>query len=241
MVSLSLLLLVESRFGGWDAQPLRGAPLRRRQIFIDIGTNNGLSVLRFLSVPGVEPPLRSAGPKRRGDWHVAMIEANPFHAERLEAMARDVESFGHSAQLLTPLAVAAKDGGNITFYLDTWQSGTYAATTVENSRSVSGEKISVPAVDLAHLCGSLVFGGIKKEDYVVVKIDIEGAEYDVLLQAIEQDIPKLWDELYVEFHEDNDWVLRGTALEHVSREKHAKIVAEMNSRYGLQVGDWDRR
>lgn len=43
-------------------------------------------------------------------------------------------------------------------------------------------------------------------DYVVVKMDVEGAEYDILLQAIAAGIPALWDELYVEFHEDNNWV-----------------------------------
>jgi FkbM family methyltransferase len=254
--SLSLLLLVESRFGGWDAQPLWGdaaagppgapprphrAPRDPQQVFIDVGTNNGLSVLRFLGVAGVGAPFDASTPKREGHWHVAMVEANPYHTERLEAMARDVESFGHSAQLLMPLALSTEDGGNITFFLDSWQSGTYAATTVESSRSISGEKISVPTVDLAHLCGEIVFGGLREDDYVVVKIDVEGAEYDILLQAIESGVPALWDELYVEFHEDNDWVLRGTALEHVSREKHARIVAEMQSRFSLRVGDWDRR
>ena len=43
-------------------------------------------------------------------------------------------------------------------------------------------------------------------DYVVVKMDVEGAECDILLQAIAAGIPALWDELYVEFHEDNNWV-----------------------------------
>lgn len=40
-----------------------------------------------------------------------------------------------------------------------------------------------------------------KEDFVLVKMDIEGSEFDVLDSLIESDDFKLIDEIYVEFHE----------------------------------------
>jgi hypothetical protein len=88
----------------------------------------------------------------------------------------------------------------------------------------------------------MVLGGLTEEDYGVVKIDVEGAEYDVLLGAIAEDVPRLWDELYVEWHENNPWVLKGTPMEGEAREKHARIRAQLAEGYpGLKVGEWDRR
>ena len=42
---------------------------------------------------------------------------------------------------------------------------------------------------------------VKKEDYVIIKMDIEGAEFDVIEKMILDQTIKLVDELHVEFHE----------------------------------------
>jgi FkbM family methyltransferase len=264
LCSFSLLLLVESRWGGWggggggggggsasaSAAGGRGALFHHRaspprpaaHVYLDIGSNSGLSALRFLGVPGVDAVYDASTPSREGaTWHVALVEANPTHVSRLEAMARDIADLGHSAEVFAPYAVAPVNGTNATFFLDNWQAGTYAATTVPGVRSSSGETLTVPTLSLQYLCGALVLGGLREEDYVVVKVDVEGAEYDVLLGAIEEGVPRLWDELYVEWHEDNQWVLRGTPLEAPAREKHARIAAQLAERFPrLKVGAWDR-
>jgi FkbM family methyltransferase len=259
--SYSLLLLVESRRGGWGgggggrdragSSSSRGdvllhseAPPRpAAHVYIDIGTNNGLSVLRFLGVPGVGAVFDASAPSRAGHtWHIAMVEANPFHLERLQEMERDIVEFGHTAELHAPYAISPTNGTDITFYLDNWQAGTLAATTVPGALSSSGETLRVPTLSLQYLCEALVLGGLREEDYVVVKIDVEGAEYDVLLGAIAEGVPRLIDELYVEWHEDNQWVLRGTPMEGPAREKHRDINAQLAERYPeLKVGAWDRR
>ncbi len=257
--SFSLLLLVESRWGDWggggrssgssgsggDAGLLASAappPRPAAHVYVDIGTNNGLSVLRFLGVPGVGAVFDASAPTREGaTWHIAMVEANPIHLPRLEDMTRDIAEFGHSAELHAPYAIAPTNGTEITFFLDNWQAGTYAATTVPGALSSSGETLTVPTLSLQYLCEDLVLGGLREDDYVVVKIDVEGAEYDVLLGAIAAGVPRLWDELYVEWHEDNQWVLRGTPMEGPARAKHSEINAQLAERFPeLKVGAWDR-
>ena len=256
LCSFSLLLLVESRWGGWGGAAASGSggratAFRRRappprppaHVYIDVGTNNGLSVLRFLGVPGVGAVFDASSPSREGlTWHIALVEANVFHLSRLEDLTRDIVEFGHTAELHAPYAIAPANGTNITFFLDNWQAGTYAATTVPGALSNSGETLVVPTLSLQYLCEALVLGGLREDDYVVVKIDVEGAEYDVLLGAIAAGVPRLWDELYVEWHEDNAWVIRGTPMEGPAREKHARINAQLAEGFPrLKVGAWDRR
>jgi hypothetical protein len=57
-----------------------------------VGTNNGLSVLRFLGVPGVGAVFDATSPSREGlTWHIALVEANVFHLSRLEDLKRKIE------------------------------------------------------------------------------------------------------------------------------------------------------
>jgi len=170
--SFSLLLLVERKWGGLGgggggaAVLLASAPPRpEAHVYIDIGTNNGLSVLRFLGVPGVGAVFDASAPSRAGHtWHIAMVEANPFHLERLQEMERDIVEFGHTAELHAPYAISPTNGTDITFYLDNWQAGTLAATTVPGSLSSSGETLNVPTLSLQYLCEALVLGGLREED-----------------------------------------------------------------------------
>jgi FkbM family methyltransferase len=211
------------------------------QVYIDIGSNNGMSVLRFLNFADTKAVYDSSTPDHgRGQWHIVMLEANPMHAQRLQGMAQYLRAFGHTVQLLTPVALSTQHGGNISFYLDTPDAATFAASTVAGANSHSGEQVTVPTVDIEYLCSTFALGGLMDADYVVVKMDVEGSEYDILLQAIGAGIPALWDELYVEFHEDNDWVLRGTGLEAEARGKRGLVERLMVEQYGLRVGAWDR-
>ena len=255
--TFSLLVFVESAHRvRLSMHPLRasggaGLPARDRiekierepaQVYLDIGANDGLSAMRFFGVPGL-PPVKDPdmhAKVRSGKWHVVLMEASIRLREHIEWTVRDLEDMGHTVQLLNPMAISTVHGENITFFIDNWWADTHAATTVAGSKSNSGEMVSVPAVDLMHLCTEMVLGGLTEEDTVVVKIDIEGAEYDVLLGAMDQGVPALWDELYVEFHHDNEWTIKGTPMEAPSREKHAAIMREMPEKFGLKVGFWDR-
>lgn len=234
---LELVFIVESGsillsiFSSVPISP--GLPVRRARpnayIYIDAGTNDGASVLEFLlQHPRVSP-----------DWHIAMIEANPVHADKIDFVKGSVEDMGHTTTVFFPRALMVEHNSTITFYLDNSAAHTYAATTVGGSISNSGEKIVVPTVNLAYVHDHIL-GGLRREDYVVTKIDIEGAEYDVLLNAMDLGLPHLWDELWVEFHHDNRLVLKGTPLEAAALAKYATIVERMRNEFNIEIGSHAR-
>lgn len=73
----------------------------------------------------------------------------------------------------------------------------------------------------------------KFEDYdkVVVKMDIEGAEYDVLRHLINQNVVHIIDDLYVEFHE---WFVKGE-----SKQTNKDLVQNLKNNYSINIEEWD--
>jgi FkbM family methyltransferase len=88
-------------------------------------------------------------------------------------------------------------------------------------------KLSVPAVDLARvICSS-------NDDVIVVKLDIEGAEFEVLEHLIKTNAVKKISNMYVEFHERffiND-------VEKYRQKKYELIqrISELN----VNVSEWE--
>ncbi|MYL23448.1 FkbM family methyltransferase [Halomonas alkaliantarctica] len=68
----------------------------------------------------------------------------------------------------------------------------------------------------------------QKYDKIILKMDIEGAEYDILDLLIKKDLVKYIDKLYCEFH----WHKCG-----ISKKRHEKIVQEVEKT--TPVLDWD--
>jgi len=66
-------------------------------------------------------------------------------------------------------------------------------------------------------------------DTVILKMDIEGAEYEVLDQMLQEDTLRYIDELYVEWHVDR--------LLSISQDVHARIKREVANRTALRP--WD--
>jgi FkbM family methyltransferase len=67
-------------------------------------------------------------------------------------------------------------------------------------RELRKTKISVEAIDF----GQWLAGKFRPEDWIILKLDIEGAEYPILDQMIRDGSIGLVDMLFIEFH--NDWV-----------------------------------
>jgi len=68
----------------------------------------------------------------------------------------------------------------------------------------------------------------EEPDYAIIKMDIEGAEYDVLEKLIADDTIRLIDELRVEFHQQMN--------EDISLERHSRLVADV--RHRVHLGHW---
>ena len=68
--------------------------------------------------------------------------------------------------------------------------------TVGRSLSKFSKTIEIECVDFS----SWLFENFKREDYIILKMDIEGSEYDVLDKMITDESMSLVDDLYIEFH-----------------------------------------
>jgi FkbM family methyltransferase len=201
-------------------QTLLNIRTSRRRIFIDIGANDGGSTSFFLdpdnklilstdisdiSSQGGRKDSFIRGLGAKGDWEVVVVEPNFYYTPLLLEL-REKALKSNLARVFTVhngTAVSSR-GGNITFIYD--NNVTHAdagATTMAESYSAVGPHFTLPAVTLYEL---FRLHKIRKSDFVVLKVDVEGAEYDLLKSAVLDRLQGRVDLLAVEWHENNTWV-----------------------------------
>jgi len=191
-------------------------------VFIDLGAANGNTLRDFVN--GKYGPVANCP---SGQWEATLVEANPRFNTPLKQM-----------EAIYPGSVHAKDStaaymceAQTTFYLDTtnhehnyWGSS-MSANHVDTKSSK--QKVTVPTVNILRL----IYETTIPTDYVILKMDIEGAEWDVLPCLSKSNIAHLVDRLLVEVH-PSDWGNAGTTqegLEAAVAELRAKGVDVPNS------------
>ena len=189
-----------------------------RNIYIDLGANDGSTVMSFLNGgtmtkieernAAVEGFQRNNGSLRTGldmhdQWEIYVFEANPLYFEQLETQRESLLTTGRvkSYKLFRATAIATFDGF-VPFILDNNEDGAAGSTTLGDSMSAVGRTINVTAVDVVTL-----FRQFRESDTVVMKMDIEGGEYDLLRRMISRGLMAIVDRLAVEWHHDNQHVL----------------------------------
>ena len=193
----------------------------RRNIYIDLGANDGSSVISFLNGgtttkteernAAVEGFQKNNGSLRSGlnisnqdQWELYVFEANPLFIEQLETQRESLLTTGgrvKSYKLFRATAIATFDGF-VPFILDNNEEGAAGSTTLIDSKSAVGRTINVTAVDVVTL-----FREFREIDTVVMKMDIEGGEFDLLRRMISHGLMAIIDRLAVEWHHDNQHVL----------------------------------
>jgi FkbM family methyltransferase len=181
----------------------------RRHFFFDFGAANGNSMDVFLrraasAPPTAEPPFLFPTPMDVPPYlFVAyLFEGNPFFngplTDYVAALARELPPIVAHAYNST---LAAAADGTIPFYVDrkNVQHNYWGSSILAEHPDVQvADRIDLPAVDV----GALIRRVTCPEDYVVVKMDIEGAEYAVIESWCTR--PAIWrhiDLLYMEVHE----------------------------------------
>jgi FkbM family methyltransferase len=169
-------------------------------VYVDLGANTGDSVYNFFNANSSKYPkiLNSLEVSKNG-WIVYAFEANPRFNGQLDEMRAELESPRRQISLYKSTAAWIYNG-NISFYLDTVNKGAnfWGSSLDSNHPDVvasNREKITVPCVDMADLLEQF-----SKEDTIVVKMDIEGAEYDLLVHLIARRVLFLIDYLAIEYH-----------------------------------------
>jgi FkbM family methyltransferase len=183
----------------------RGKVLRRssgRRVFVDCGANTCAVLRSFVE----ELPE---------DFEFFAFEAQP----ELRSVGRRVAAeIGQARVEFIPKAVWTDDGV-IDFYLATrWGPNYRGGSTVvaghtKNESSIDyGKPVQVEAFDFS----GWLRANFDSEDYVIVKMDIEGAEYDVLEKVVRDGNLPLIDELIVEFHQHMN--------DNITMERHDRLL-----------------
>ena len=232
------------------AQTINGIdiPAGTRKIFIDLGANDGKSTSFFLNaenaggvaVQGGDKGSIMEGMGATGDWEVVAFEANSKHTSKLEAMKKNVmdKNLARSITIYNGTAIA-KTTGPITFILDKPVGGGAGATTMSESASAVGAHFTIPGVGIIDLFHTMK---IHHDDFVVLKMDIEGAEFEVLRHMITHGLHTRVDVLAVEYHDTNKHVFgKSKGLEAKYKSYHQCIDWMVEDMKTIKVVHWGRR
>jgi FkbM family methyltransferase len=71
---------------------------------------------------------------------------------------------------------------------------------------------------------------VSKEDYVICKMDIEGAEFEIIPKLLKENTINLIDEIYIEWHDNNNLL--------IGDYDHNILVEQLSKIPNLKIGNW---
>lgn len=162
-------------------------------IFIDLGAADGNTFNDFLA--NKYGPVQNCA-YGTGDYEAFLVEANPRFSTTLQSIAvanPKVHALAATAAYMCE--------GQTSFFLDTKNVDVnyWGSSMSQNHPDVmkSGkQKVTVPTSNLLKLIAENTI----PDDYVIVKMDIEGAEWDILPCLADDAIAKRIDRLFLEQH-----------------------------------------
>jgi len=183
-----------------------------RCVFIDLGAADGNSFNYFL-----KNGYGEVGKCPSVQWSAVLVEANPRFNPQLSTVGQQ-----HAGQVNVMSATAAyMCEAQTSFFLDTvntdknfWGSS-MSQSHPDVQRSGAQQKVTVPTMNLNRILYEQTIPG----DWVMVKMDIEGAEFDVLPCTAKSNSASLIDRLYLEQH-DPSWGNIGTTLPEMETAKN---------------------
>lgn len=183
----------------------QGGPGGETCIFIDLGAAGGNTFDAFLNNSYVD--VETCTRYGRGSWTAFLVEANPRFNEPLRAQAAKYPP-GYVTTL--PSTAAYMCDGQTSFFLDTvnGQKDYWGSSMSANHPDVvksQGQNVTVPTVNIL----KLIYENVIPDDKVILKMDIEGAEFDILPCLAQSPVANLVDVLYLEKH-DPSWGSIGT-------------------------------
>lgn len=177
-----------------------------RKIFIDGGANNGSSVRLFKDrYPGAD------------QFEIHSFECHPGFRQYFTNKIEGVTFY--------PKALSVSSG-TANFYLGRTPLSSTLRTDKTSGNIQYSHPIQVETIDLAEFIKST----FNKEDQIVLKLDVEGAEYDILPHLLDHEIFDGWvDELFGEWHPHK--------LTEVTANMHDNLVERLAVK-GFKMKDW---
>jgi FkbM family methyltransferase len=173
-----------------------------RCVFIDLGAADGNTFRTFVSNGYGE-----VGKCPTVSWAAILVEANPRFNTPLQAIG---QQYGQVSVKASTAAYMCES--STSFYLDSVNTeknfwGSSMSANHPDVQASGKQKVTVPTVNLNRMLYESTIPG----DWVMVKMDIEGSEYDVLPCVAKSPSASLIDRLYLEQH-DASWGMAGTSL-----------------------------
>lgn len=178
-------------------------------IFIDLGAYSGDSIEEFKNWRKLSFPDKE-------DWKLYAFEPNPKFKEYWDNQTHENFTFSNKAVWI--------EDTELEFAVD--QTDTPLGSTLMSGKKKiwdSSPKIKVQAFDFSEWLKQF------KDDFVVVKMDIEGAEFPVLNKMISDDTDKIPYVMMVEFHPNK-------VVDYSTLDKN-RLIGKLQKR-GVNIKEW---
>lgn len=173
-----------------------------RKIFIDCGGHCGCSIKKFIR------------------------EHNGFECFTFEANPRLAEHYVDLPTTLIQKAVWSSEGMTRFYIGGHW--GQESSSLFEKKYNVDkNDYVDVELIDL----GKWIIDNFDKDDYIVLKLDVEGAEYEILNSMLEDGSIDYLNELHGEEH----FKKHGAAID-VTKEERDRIMKAVNEK--IKFEEW---
>lgn len=173
-----------------EANNLHWLPTTRVEpkcIFIDLGAANANTFHQFLN--GDYGPIQDC--PSGGKWEAYLVEANPQFTPELEAekakFPGQLQTFGGTAAYMC--------AGSTSFSIDPDGTNNHWGSSMVRS-DLGGAVVTLPTVNIIQLIAEHT----TKADWVMLKVDIEGAEFDILPCLAQYPNAGFIDRMYLEEH-----------------------------------------
>lgn len=181
-----------------------------RKVIIDCGAYNGCSILKFNH-------LISDFKK----YEVFSFEILPKYHQKLSNMQSIMDNVSYINK-----GVWVKNE-TLPFYLSTITDDGNSLLDTKISNSIDKQNpIYVEAIDFSEW----LLKNFDMNDEIILKMDIEGAEYAVLEKMIRDESIKLISKLYIEWHCNK--------ISNVSEGRHHALIEMLRNNH-IQIHDWD--
>ncbi|KAG0043823.1 hypothetical protein BGZ83_011000 [Gryganskiella cystojenkinii] len=177
-------------------------PNAPRYIFVDLGANGADSLETFLQSFNAKFSYSFPKPSwaNHEDAEIFLFEANPIFNTKLIQAKEKYTARGIKVNIFPSTVVDTEDGIR-TFYLDTvnsehdyWGSSIYASHPDAIKSNSTGTRLT--SINISRW----LLQNFLPRDFVVVKMDIEGAEYEIVPHMADMQAWSVMDELLVEWH-----------------------------------------
>mmetsp|Transcript_70423 Transcript_70423/g.129763 ORF Transcript_70423/g.129763 Transcript_70423/m.129763 type:complete len:293 (+) Transcript_70423:103-981(+) len=187
-------------------------------IFIDLGAADGNTFNVFMS-NGYDD-LANCTASGADAWEAILVEANPKFVQPLTSEAAKYP-MGKVTALHSTAAYVCE--GQTSFFLDTVNAnennwGSSMSSNHPDTIKSGGQMVTVPTMNL----NRVLLEHTIPADHVIVKMDIEGAEFDTLPCLAESPSASLVDKLFLEQHSPS-WGNIGTTVEGLEAAKATLI------------------